>query len=81
MGLHAQEELAAGQIAGPHHPAFRELCEGRLMEERLLSLLSGKPQGGERLEPLYLQTAKPQIHTPFNLTASPDINRSCSTFI
>ncbi len=45
MGLHAQEELAAGQIAGPHHPAFRELCEGRLMEERLLSLLSGKPQG------------------------------------
>ncbi len=45
MGLHAQESLVSGRVAGPYHPAFRELCEGRLMEQRLASLLSGRPQG------------------------------------
>lgn len=45
MGLHAQDALMSGRIAGPYHPAFRELCEGRLMEQRLLSLLSDRPQG------------------------------------
>ena len=31
MGLHAQDALEQSRIAGPYHPAFRELCEGRLL--------------------------------------------------
>ena len=32
LGLHAG---LAGYVAGPYHPAFRQLCEGRIMRERL----------------------------------------------
>lgn len=28
MGLHAQDSLERERLAGPYHPAFRELCEG-----------------------------------------------------
>ena len=45
MGLHAGEGLEAGLLAGPWHPAFRELCEGRLMGERAQALLRGRPPG------------------------------------
>lgn len=45
MGLHAQESLQSGMIAGPYHPAFRELCEGELMRRRAMERLSGKPKG------------------------------------
>lgn len=31
MGLHAQKTLEQGMLAGPYHPAFRELCEGKLL--------------------------------------------------
>lgn len=45
MGLHAQESMEAARIAGPYHPAFRELCEGRLMARQIASVLQGKPAG------------------------------------
>ncbi len=35
VGLHAGEELRSRVLAGPYHPAFRELCEGRVMLRRL----------------------------------------------
>lgn len=31
LGLHDSTDLKASIIAGPHHPAFRELCESRMM--------------------------------------------------
>lgn len=46
MGLHAQETLDSNRIAGPYHPAFRELCEGELLTERLKRAFAGKPAGG-----------------------------------
>ena len=36
LGLHAQESLQQGMVAGPYHPAFRELCEARLYRENAL---------------------------------------------
>ena len=30
LGLHAQQSLEQAMIAGPYHPAFRELCEGEV---------------------------------------------------
>lgn len=45
MGLHAQESMEAARVAGPYHPAFRELCEGRLLRDRLEKALSAFPPG------------------------------------
>lgn len=45
VGLHPSKELEQKLVAGPYHPAFRELCEGELMLSRLLPLLSTVPQG------------------------------------
>ncbi len=47
LGLHAGGEVQAGYLAGPWHPAFRELCEGELYYQRALAALQAAlPQGG-----------------------------------
>ncbi|WMJ83646.1 elongator complex protein 3 [Oscillospiraceae bacterium LTW-04] len=45
VGLHPSTELEQKLVAGPYHPAFRELCESRLMLGRLLKALEGVPTG------------------------------------
>ena len=35
MGLHAQTDVEARKVAGPYHPAFRELVESRVFLRRL----------------------------------------------
>ena len=45
MGLHADPELEKALVAGPYHPAFRELCEGAVLYNRIARLLAGKSQG------------------------------------
>jgi len=47
LGLHASPELERDRLAGPWHPAFRELCEGRRMLNRVIHHLtvSGVPKG------------------------------------
>ncbi len=35
VGLHATTELQRGMVAGPFHPAFRELCESRILLDRI----------------------------------------------
>ena len=45
MGLHAQDSLERERLAGPYHPAFRELCEGEAMRRRAEALLAGRPEG------------------------------------
>lgn len=36
MGLHAQDSLQKNMLAGPFHPAYRELCEGRMLVKQIL---------------------------------------------
>ncbi len=43
LGLHASPELERGLLAGPWHPAFRELCESRRMLRAVLEELARKP--------------------------------------
>ncbi len=47
LGLHAEQELSDHWLAGPYHPAFRELCESRLyaalVEEELQNLPNTNP--------------------------------------
>lgn len=40
LGLHDSESLKSGYVAGPYHPAFRELCESRLFLNQLLSYIN-----------------------------------------
>ena len=51
LGLHASPDLEQNRVAGPWHPAFRGLCEGRISRDRAASLLRecGIPPGPVRL--------------------------------
>ena len=49
VGLHDTESLKADMLAGPYHPAFRELCESRIMLEKANDLLRDKEQGAYTL--------------------------------
>lgn len=47
MGLHAGGDVESHYLAGPYHPAFRELCESRLYRAQALEVLFvALPQGG-----------------------------------
>ncbi len=39
MGLHASVTMEQQLIAGPYHPAFRELCESRILYDKAFALL------------------------------------------
>ena len=45
VGLHDSESLQQHRLAGPYHPAFRELCESRIMLEKAIALLRDQEKG------------------------------------
>ena len=45
MGLHSGGGVDKGYVAGPYHPAFRELCDGELYLSCVEEELLGKPKG------------------------------------
>ena len=45
VGLHADEGLENGYVAGPYHAAFRQLCESNLYREHFETTLAAKPYG------------------------------------
>ena len=45
VGLHSDESLMDGAIAGPLHPAFRELCESLIFYNKIENQLQGKEKG------------------------------------
>ena len=49
VGLHDSESLKENMLAGPYHPAFKELCESRIMLEKAYELLKELPQGSYTL--------------------------------
>lgn len=50
LGLHAGGEVQEGYLAGPWHPAFRELCEGELYYQNACSALQRiLPRGGKAI--------------------------------
>ncbi len=44
-GLHASDGVDGERVAGYYHPAFRELCEGRLMRRQMEKALAGLCKG------------------------------------
>ncbi len=49
LGLHAGGNVEEGYLAGPWHPAFRELVEGSLYLQKAEALLRGRKPGRYRL--------------------------------
>lgn len=49
VGLHDTDTLRRDMLAGPWHPAFRELCESRIMLNKAIALLKDKPCGAYTL--------------------------------
>lgn len=45
VGLHADEGLKAGYVAGPYHEAFRQLCTSKQYQNKLMQTLAVKPLG------------------------------------
>ena len=46
MGLHASAEVERDMLGGVYHPAFRELCESRIILEDVRARLEELPKGG-----------------------------------
>lgn len=42
LGLHASKEVESSYAAGPYHPAFRELCEGKIYLKKAVAALGGQ---------------------------------------
>ena len=55
MGLHASRELERQLLAGPYHPAYRELCQSHIYLERAREALSRLelPKGAPRRAELW----------------------------
>jgi hypothetical protein len=49
LGLHDDNGLRDSVLAGPYHPAFRELCEGKILLRKSLAALTGVPPGSVTL--------------------------------
>lgn len=45
MGLHAEKSMEADILGGAYHPAFRELCQSRLLREDVTPVLLQRPPG------------------------------------
>lgn len=52
LGLHSGGNVEEGFVAGAYHPAFREICEGKIYLNRILEAIEkeGIPQGNITLE-------------------------------
>lgn len=44
-GLHASQTMEAVYLGGCYHPAFRELCESRILRGEIARQLAGRPSG------------------------------------
>lgn len=49
LGLHAEESLEESLVAGPFHPAFREICESLRFRKKIEPLLLRLPKGNYEL--------------------------------
>ena len=69
VGLHDTPTLKSDMLSGPYHPAFRELCESRIMLDRLKALLEGCPSGEYRVAVSPRSRSKLTGNKRSNLTA------------
>ena len=49
LGLHAEGSLEENLVAGPYHPAFREICESLRFRKKIAPMLNRLPKGSYNL--------------------------------
>lgn len=67
LGLHYSDELLRDRLAGPYHPAFRELCESRCFLESIERQLKGRENRDIRELPngkTFIKRKKALIYVP-----------------
>ena len=69
VGLHDSESLKENRLAGPYHPAFKELCESRIMLDKAVELLKELPRGVYTLRVNPKSRSKMTGNKKMNLTA------------
>ena len=45
LGLHFSQSLETDMVAGAYHPSFKELCESKILFDKVYEVLSNKKQG------------------------------------
>ncbi|MEG2054551.1 MAG: radical SAM protein, partial [Oscillospiraceae bacterium] len=50
VGLHADTELENNFLAGPYHPAFKQICESKIYFEKISTLLKTVQKGDVTLQ-------------------------------
>ncbi|MBQ7861306.1 MAG: radical SAM protein [Clostridia bacterium] len=50
LGLHSGGNVEEGFVAGPYHPAFREICESKIYLDKVLYQLNEKSITGDEIE-------------------------------
>ncbi len=58
LGLHAEESLEDNLIAGPYHPAFREICESLRFRKKIAPMLTRLPKGSYVLNVAFSEVSK-----------------------
>ncbi len=66
LGLHASEVVEGQALGGFYHPAFRELCEGRIYQKKIAALLGDGCRYGEISVPAR-NLSKAQGHKKCNI--------------
>lgn len=78
LGLHSGGAVDESFAAGPYHPAFRELCEGKIYLSLMLDGLSGLPGGEYTVFVAPSEISKAVGQKRANLTALAERGWRCS---
>ncbi len=77
LGLHAQQDVCDGYLAGGYHPALRELCEGEIYFRKIKAALEGKSQGSYEITVSSLEISKAVGQKKKNITRLSDLGYIC----
>ncbi|MBQ6020910.1 MAG: radical SAM protein [Clostridia bacterium] len=78
LGLHSGGGVEENRVAGPYHPAFREICESRIYYDLALERLAGKPRGTYLLTVAPTEISKAAGHKKVNIASLAEYGWNCA---
>ena len=77
VGLHAQDDVERDYLAGAYHPALRELCEGEIYYQKILSALENQPKGNYEITVSPCEISKATGQKKKNILRLAELGYSC----
>ena len=77
VGLHAQDDVERDYLAGAYHPALRELCEGEIYYNKILSALENQPKGNYEITVSPCEISKATGQKKKNILRLAELGYSC----